>query len=298
MELYNEALTLAPRYAEGYRQRALTLVRLGDRVQAQVDYNRFLAFDPQAPNQVQEEITLFEQSGRGQIGRPQAAAYSYGEPINASSPYPRPGSESSQWELADSRFSLAQDAFQRANYGLAFQWAMKSDRDMPQARTRALMAQILFAQGAFSGAADQARAAVAMGPAIDWRVLYSYYDYATPRFNRQLDSLKEFVRQNPSSADAHFLLGYQRLVLGQDGPAHAELAIAAVIQPNDVVAKDLLARDGVEIVRSYRPLARAAAPGGSFETADRWPPLPSGASPPRGGIVPPAPQAQRPSDLR
>jgi hypothetical protein len=59
MELYNEALTIAPEYAEGYRQRAFTLVRLGDRVQAQVDYNRFLALDPQSPDQVREEVTLF-----------------------------------------------------------------------------------------------------------------------------------------------------------------------------------------------------------------------------------------------
>ena len=48
MELYNEVLTLAPPYAEAYRQRALTLVRLGSPVQAQVDYNRYLALDPHA----------------------------------------------------------------------------------------------------------------------------------------------------------------------------------------------------------------------------------------------------------
>ena len=48
MELYNESLRLAPQYAETYRQRALTLLRLGDGVQAQVDYARFLALDPQA----------------------------------------------------------------------------------------------------------------------------------------------------------------------------------------------------------------------------------------------------------
>ena len=78
MALYNEALTIAPRYAEGYRQRALTLVRLGDRVQAQVDYNRFLALDPQAPDQAREEVTLFEQSGRARLGESEAASYSYG----------------------------------------------------------------------------------------------------------------------------------------------------------------------------------------------------------------------------
>ena len=111
MELYNEALTLAPRYAEAYRQRALTLVRLGDRVQAQVDYNRFLALDPQAPSQVQGEITLFEQSGRGQLGRPEAAAYPYGGPFEAGLLFQPPGIESSQSELADSRLSLRKTPF-------------------------------------------------------------------------------------------------------------------------------------------------------------------------------------------
>jgi len=124
-----------------------------------------------------EEITLFEQSGRAQLGRSQAAAYGYGEPFEEGSPHHPRGNGSSQWKLADSRLSLAQDAFQRADYDLAFRWAVISDRDMPQAQTRALMAQILFAQGAFGGAADQARAAVAMGPAVDWRMLYSYYEY-------------------------------------------------------------------------------------------------------------------------
>ena len=68
MELYNEALGLAPHYAEAYRQRALALLRLGDGVQAQVDYARFLALDPQAQTRLREEIQLFGQSGYAQVG--------------------------------------------------------------------------------------------------------------------------------------------------------------------------------------------------------------------------------------
>jgi len=301
VNLYNEALTIAPRYAEGYRQRALTLVRLGDRVQAQVDYNRFLALDPQAPDQVQEEVILFEQSGRGQIGQPEAAAYRYGAPIAVCASRVPPGVPSSSQQLADASFSWAQDAFQDGRYDAAFRWAANSDVEMPQARTRALIAQILLAQGDFRGAAAKARAAVAMGPVIDWRALYSHYDYAMPRFSRHLHTLKEFVRQNPSSADGHFLLGYEHLILGQAEPAHAELAIAAVIEPSDVVAVNLLAKDGVEIVNSHRPLAQAVSPRGGVEVARLRPTAPGDAPPPplpRSDLPPTTLQTQKGIVLR
>jgi tetratricopeptide (TPR) repeat protein len=271
MALYNEALKLAPQYSEGYRQRALTLVRLGNRVQAQVDYNRYLLLDPQAASQIQEEIVLFEQSGRAHVGEADAASYSYGARTSADARQAATTKLSPQ-QRADDRFLLAKDAFRSGDYNSALLWAANSNREMPQARSRALMAQILFAQGDFRGAAAEARAAVAMGPVMDWRTLYSYYGYATPRFSRQLNSLEEFVRQNPSSADGHFLLGYQRLALGQAEAAHAQLAIASVIEPTDVAATGLLAKDGVEVVASRRPLAQTPPREGA-EVARR-PPLP------------------------
>lgn len=267
MELYNEVLSLAPRYAEGYRQRALTLVRLGDSVQAQVDYNRFLSLNPQASDRVREEVFLFGQSGRAQAGELAAAAYSYGPrtetgPPRAPAvtpPVPPPVMTPSPQEIANARLWSAQDAFQSGRYSAALNWATASDLRVPRARTSALIAQIRLAQGDVRSAAAQARAAAAMEPVIGWQTLFSYYGFVIPRFSQQLHALQEFVRQNPSSADGHFLLGYLYLILGQDEAAHAELAIAAVIEPNDLVAKNLLAKDGVEIASSYRPLAQAGS---------------------------------------
>jgi tetratricopeptide (TPR) repeat protein len=279
MAMYNEALSIAPLYAEAYRQRALTLVRLGDRVQAQVDYNRYLALDPQALTQVKEEVVLFEQSGRAQFGEAEAASYSYGPTFAVGGLGAPLEVDASVRLLAETRFSWAQDAFRNGDYDSALLWATNSNRDVPQARTRALLAQILFAQGDYRGAATEARAAVAMGPVMDWRTLYSYYGYATPRFSRQLQNLEEFLRQNPSSADAHFVLGYQRLVLGQAEAAHAQLAIASVIEPTDVPATALLAKDGVEIVSSNRPLAGAAPPKAGVEVARRLTTPPIGVGP-------------------
>ncbi len=128
-----------------------------------------------------------------------------------------------------------------------------------------------------------------MGPVMDWRTLYSYYGYATPRFNRQLDKLEEFVRENPSSADSHFVLGYERLLLGQAEAAHAQLAIASVIEPTDVVSTALLAKDGVEVVSSHHALAQVAPPRPGIEVARRLPTPPIGVGPwssPRNGLSP------------
>jgi tetratricopeptide (TPR) repeat protein len=257
MELNNEALAIAPLYAAAYRQRALTLSRLGDRVKAQIDYNRFLELDPQAQTKLREEIQLFKDSGYARIGeaeglpngviRPGEIYGSYVESRALQAP-------TSPALLSDKYYSIAQDDFMRGKYSNAMQWAQRAQELMPQARIHAIKAQALFAQGFYSGAASEARAASAMGPLIDWSTLYGYYNYNMPMFSKQFKSLQEFVRQNPSSSDARYLLGYQHLILGQEELGHAQMAIAAVLEPIDVVPTSMLARDGVEIVQGQRQL--------------------------------------------
>ena len=257
MELYNEALTLAPRYAEAYRQRALTLVRLGDRVQAQIDYGRFLELDPQAQPRVKDEIKLFAQSGYAKVGETEVALNRPALPVETGPIIAVPVQAPSGYNPAkqsDLKYSIARDDFQRGDYNGAFQWAQRANEAMPQARIHALMGQILFAQGFYSGAAGEARAAVAMAPSIDWTTLYGFYDYKMPQFIAQFRALEDYVRQNPSSSDARFLLGYEHLILGQTDMAHAQMSIAAVLEPVDVVPISMLARDGVEIVGGRRLL--------------------------------------------
>ena len=255
MELYNESLRVAPQYAETYRQRALALLRLGDRVQAQVDYARFLALDPQALGRLRDEIQLFGNSGYAQVGETTIVSSNVSPGAAGSSETgnvePKPFRPTEQ---SDMHYAVARDEFVRGNYHTAYQWAQRAAQIMPQARLHAIMAQALFAQGAYRGAADEARAVANMGPLIEWTALYGYYDYQRAPFNKQFHALEEFVRQNPSSADGRFLLGYEYLILGQTELAHAQLAIAAVLDPLDVVARSMLAREGVEIVRGEHPM--------------------------------------------
>jgi tetratricopeptide (TPR) repeat protein len=266
MELYNEALTLAPRYAETYRQRALTLLRLGDRVQAQIDYARFLELDPKAQPRVKEEIQLYSQSGYARVGETEVALNTPDNPPSPAPPLPAPFGPPvlafagpppvvyNPAKQSDLHYSMARDDFQRGDYNGAYKWAQRASEAMPQARIHALMAQILLAQGFYSGAASEARAAVAMAPSVDWTTLYGFYDYKMPLYSAHFRALQDYVRQNPSSSDARFLLGYEHLILGQADMAHAQMSIAAVLEPVDVVPISMLARDGVEIVGGQRLL--------------------------------------------
>ncbi len=290
MELYNEALALAPRYAEAYRQRALTLVRLGDRVQAQIDYARFLELDPQAQPRVRDEIQLFSQSGYARVGETEVALNRPALPVEAGPPIVETVAAPNAYNPAkqsDLNYSIARDDFQRGDYNGAFQWAQRANEAMPQARIHALMGQILFAQGFYSGAAGEARAAVDMAPSIDWTTLYGFYDYKMPLLSAQFRALEDYVRQNPSSSDARFLLGYEHLILGQTDMAHAQMSIAAVLEPVDVVPTSMLARDGVEIVGGRRLLTEnmqkregVSVTGATATAATEAPPQPHMAAAP------------------
>jgi tetratricopeptide (TPR) repeat protein len=306
MALYDEALRIAPRSAEIYRGRALALSRLGDRVQAQSDYRRFLELDPQGQNRVEQEFQLFQQSaisgypysgcpypgsvnstnsngdngGTSTNTRPYPGSisssgetapgptgssnngFAYYDPLTTSyalnyTPYNRQilptfltneMSISHRAAAADRNYEFARRSFANGDYDTANAWVQHSNSYLPQARTNALLTEIMFAQGLYRDAAAAARAAAAMGPLIDAAMLYGYYDFDVARYGKQFQLLQDYVRANPSSADARFLLGYEHRVLDQKDLAHAQLGIATTLDPLDVVAKQLLARDGVEVV--------------------------------------------------
>ena len=219
MESYNEALRIAPHYAEAYRQRALTLLRLGDRVRAQADYARFLELDPQSRNRVHEEIQLFEESGYARVGE------AVGPPYGAASlgAVAAPGvaviaaSQFQPAQQADMDYVMAREAFLSGNYQGAFRWAQWADEAMPQVRIHALKAQILFAQGAYRGAAAEARAAAAMGPLVDWTTLYGYYDYRMPQYQPTVSRAGRVRAAEPVVGRRAFPVGLRAFDLGSGG---------------------------------------------------------------------------------
>jgi tetratricopeptide (TPR) repeat protein len=267
--LYDEVLKAAPRNPQAYRGRAGALAALGDIAQAQADYNRFLQLDPEAPDRLRWELELLERSGYQSPGKTDTAAGTAkpqlrmadqpqglaperhggpSSPLDMRPPVVDADRESREVVRADLNFSLARNALREGGVGAALYYARLSELAVPRVRNHALLAQAYLDEGDYPAAAMEARAVAAAGPLNDWQTIYGYYDYNLPRLVQALKSLGEYVGRNSSSADAHFLLGYEYLFAGHVEAGHEQIAIASVLQPLDRVAKSLLERQGVEVM--------------------------------------------------
>ena len=208
MELYNEALGLAPQYAEAYHQRSLAAAPPGRSTRPETHYARFLALDPQARLRVQQEIELFGESGYSQVGEtvitPPAVS-----PVNpAVGACGRRGEQTFPSEPSNPTWTIpcrgtvcAGELPRRLPMGAA---AGRPDH-APGPRARDHGADALRPGARIAVRQPRLGWAVSMGPLIDWTTLLSFYDYQRARFNMQFNwPLDEFVRQDPSSADWRF----------------------------------------------------------------------------------------------
>jgi tetratricopeptide (TPR) repeat protein len=271
--IYDQVLKAAPRNAQAYRGRARALAALGDTTQAQADYNRFLKLDPVAPERLRQELQLFQRSGYPSpdtfdtastgtastgAAYPNTAPPALPDPAegrqsgpvtawNARAPVVDPGREAREALRADLNFALARDALREGGIATALHYARISDLALPRPRNHALMAQAYLIEGDYRSAASEARAVAAAGPLQEWQAIYGDYNFSLPRFVVALKRLENYARLNSTSADAHFLLGYEYLFGGQPEAAHEQIGIATVLQPWDRVAKTLLERQGVEV---------------------------------------------------
>lgn len=103
-------------------------------------------------------------------------------------------------------------------------------------------AQTRFAIGDYSGAAREVRQAVGLLDRSEWGyVVQNYKDfYRGQDFVTQMEKLVQFCRDNPQSADAHFLRGYQYAYLGHHTSSRAMLTKAMMLDPQDRVAAEIL----------------------------------------------------------
>ena len=151
-------------------------------------------------------------------------------------------SDAPETEMAAGRryYSEAVSAFERKDYRESARLANHAAVEMPRdAKVHLLFSLSLFALKEYRGAAMEAHVAAVLGPVIDWKSLYPYYN-DLPTYTKQLDALGEFVRKNPSSLDAKFLLAYHDLMLGHGREAKELLAEIVSKAPKDNVAVQLL----------------------------------------------------------
>lgn len=141
-------------------------------------------------------------------------------------------------------YSAARDEFKRGEYRKSLRLAGHAAVESPEnAKIHELTSLALMALGDYRGAAIEAHAVLAFGKASDWNALYAYYNDAD-KYTKQLRTLEEHVKAHPTSAEGHFLLGFQYLMIGAKGDAKKHMAEAAKLTPKDKLAAQLLEQLG------------------------------------------------------
>ena len=192
-------------------------------------------------------------AGRQRTQQAAAPGYNYSQPISTTAAPPEPPVV----DQATSAFDQAREAFKAGDYANALQLVQPALAQMPNDTTmHEFLALVLFAQGKYDQAAAPLYAVLSVGPGWDWTTLSGMYpDVET--YTAQLRTLEAYVRANPNSAHARFVLAYQYLCQGHDANAIAQLKQVVKLQPGDTLSAQLVARSQPP---APRPPARRAAP--------------------------------------
>ncbi len=199
--------------------------------------------------------------------------FDYSQPISTTASAPSAPVAST----ATAGFDQARDAFKQGNYALAVQLGEQALGQMPNdPNIHQFVALGLFAQGQYDQAAAPLYAVLTIGPGWNWTTLMSAYAEADA-YTQQIRALEAYVRANPQSAPAHFVLGYHYLTQGHNDAAAKQFEHAAGLQPSDKLSAQLAAQlqppasqptssDGV--APATTTAAADAAPQGKL--AGRW----------------------------
>ncbi len=162
-------------------------------------------------------------SGLGPIGgggnQPPAGTgappFDYSQPISTTAAAPAAPVVSQ----ATAGFDQARDAFKQGNYALAVQLGEQALGQMPNdPNIHQFLALGLFAQGQYDQAAAPLYAVLTIGPGWNWTTLIGAYAEADT-YTQQIRALEAYVKANPQSAPAHFVLGYHYLTQGHNDAA-------------------------------------------------------------------------------
>ncbi len=156
-----------------------------------------------------------------------AQASDYSQPINTTAAAP----EQSVASQAASAYDQARAAFKSGDYAQAIQLDQQALAQTPNDTDQhEFLALTYFAQGKYPQAAAPLYAVLSVRPGWDWTTLCGMYpDVDT--YTTQLRALEAYVRSNPDSAQAHFVLAYQYLSRGMTRKPSAQLKEVVRLQP-------------------------------------------------------------------
>ncbi len=180
--------------------------------------------------------------------------YDYSQPISTTAAPPAAPVAS----LATAGFDQAVAAFKQGNYVMAGQLGDQALAQMPNdPNIHQFQALGLFAQGQYDQAAAPLYAVLTIGPGWNWTTLIGMYVDADT-YTQQLRALEAYIKANPQSAPAHFVLGYHYLTQGHNDAAAKQFEKAAGLQPSDKLSAQLAAQ--LQPPASQQPSSEGAAP--------------------------------------
>ena len=167
-------------------------------------------------------------------------AYSYGYSAPYTSAYGSTDVMVDAPAQAGDFYSQALASFRRGDFRDAVRLAGHASIDDPEnPAVHLLLSLTLFATGEYRGAAMEAHAVAALGKIPDWATVFGIYSNVDA-YTVHLRALEKQVRENPSSAEARFLLGFQYMMAGHRDAARKELSEAVRLEPKDRLASRLL----------------------------------------------------------
>jgi len=161
-------------------------------------------------------------------------------------------------------FEKARVAFEGGLYTAALEYADQAVEKRPDDPTlHEFRALALFALKRYDEAATALYPVLSIGPGWDWPTLIGFYDNSTKAYTEQIRALEDFVRANPESAQAHFLLGYHYLTQGHGDAALGQVRAVTKLKPDDKLSAQLLKQlekaKGEALAKRGDPLAAPLA---------------------------------------
>jgi tetratricopeptide (TPR) repeat protein len=167
-----------------------------------------------------------------------AAAVDYSQPLD---PAAAPPDAQPPADPANSPVAQARNAFSNGDYANALQLTQQALGQMPNdVSLHEFLALVLFAQGSYEDAAAPLYAVISVGPGWNWTTLIGNYSDASV-YTEQFRGLEAFVKANPKSAKALFVLAYHYISQGHGDTAIKILQDVVSLQPDDQVSAALLA---------------------------------------------------------
>ena len=207
----------------------------------------------------------------------QADPYATMAPVDTTTQNATAPAVSPEVQEGTTHMNLARDAFKTGDYAKATSEIDLAIKSLPKdAALHEFRALLFFVAKDYKQAAGTLYAVLSAGPGWDWTTLSGMYaNVAT--YTEQLRALEQYVKENPASAEAKFVLAYHYLTCGYAESAKKQYEAVLKLLPNDQLSAQMLkllsdpAKDAASTPTPQPPDAPPAEGGASTEEQPKPP---------------------------